>query len=452
MVSIVCMYVTVVKHLGRTQRGVLLLSSHATSDRHRDSSTTFRGRKRRKNSKTSVVSSLPLDTKFHSASSRADAPLPLLLGPLQHSEQSEASPPQERAKTSEDNDGKDPKQPAPQTMSLWQRWTKNDYSSSSHSQRSVGVERQRSNDSQSSVSSFARSNSQISAKDWLWSASREAGFFGDKDVSDIEGEERENALWLSSSATAARNAIATATLDVGRASKPLPTLPESGMSTKTTVKVTDGAKNLSCAPCRHPSRTSKRDQQISLSLNHAVVKKRASPRCTAGGASPFDRSGEHRDAVGSAALDGYSDRLISGDLGATAAPAAATAVVAGGGSSINGDAGAADTESPGGRYVVLTRKSSLGNRVGKARGYVRRMSSIDVTDDHAEQGLGHGGVDAAGGEAGRKGDAGPAGSLKRDTVVTVMGPKPGNRGMVLKQPRGSGRPGNMDKFISRVKW
>lgn len=439
MVAIVWMYVTVVKHLGRTQRGILLLSSHASKDRRDSSATSRGGQKRRKSSKTSTTSSISFDAMLHPTSSRPDVPLPWLLGPLNLSDRSEASPSQERAETSEDNGGEETR--APRATSLWKRWSKGDDDScAGDGQHSVGMERQRSNDSQSSVFSSTRSNSQISAKDWLWSTSREAGFFGDRDVSDLEEEERENVLWLNTSAAAARNAPWA--LDQGRASKPLPTLPEAGLSANGTTQVAKGIDSLARAPCRRPSGASRQEKQ-----------------CTAVDATPPHHSGEG-DAVGSAALDVYVARPISGRLFATAAPAVTTAsaATATGSSNNNADAGPADTDSSGERDSAPTRKKRFTHRVGKARGYVRRMSSIDLGDDHLEQGLGHGvgmslgGVYTAGGEAGRKSSSGGAGPAQRDANDAMLRPRSGDRGTPTKHPRGSSRPGNMDKFISRVKW
>ena len=444
MVAIVWMYVTVVKHLGRTQRGILLLSSHASKDR-RDSSATHRGgRNRRKSSKTSITSSISFDAMLRPTSSRPEVPLPLLLGPLHLSDRSEASPSQERAGSLEDNGGEKSQPRAPRTTSLWKRWVEGEDSRTVNGQHSVGIERHRSNDSQSSAFSLTRSNSQISAKDWLWSASREVGFFADKDVSDREEEERENALWINSSATAVRNALGA--LDQGRASKPLPTLPEAGLSTNTTTQVMKDIDALACAPCRRPSRALRQDQQTPMTPNHEAAKSR-----TAVDAAPSHHSRE-RNAVGHAALDGYISRPINGRLVATAGPAVATASTATGGSNSNADEGLVDTNSAEECHLTPTRKMRFTHRLGKARRYVRRMSSIDLGKDHFEQGVGHGSVNAAGAKTGRKGGPGHARNVQRDTKVTLLGPRSGDRGTLTKQPRGSSRPGNMDKFISRVKW
>lgn len=447
MVAIVWMYVTVVKHLGRTQRGILLLSSHASKGRRRDSPATCRrGQYRRKSSKSSTTSSMSFDGMLRPTSSRPDVPLPLFLDPLRLSDRSGASPSQERAGSSEGNGGEGPQRRAPRATSLWKRWVKGDEPSTGDGQRSVGLEQYRSNDSQSSGFSFTRSNSQISAKDWLWSTSREAGFFGDRDVSDREEEERENVLWLNSSATAARSTPGA--LDQGKASKPLPTLPEAGLSTNATSGAMKSIDFLACTPCRLPSRPSRQEQQTPPTPYHEAITSRAVSPCTAvDGAAPSHHSRE-RNAVGSAALDGYAARPVSGRLFSTTSPAVATT----GDRNSNADAGLVSADSVGERDLAPTRKTCFTYRVGKARGYVRRMSSIDLGDDHLEHSLGHGGIDAANAQAGRKGAPGHAGKVQRDAKVTLWGPRSGGRGMLTKQPRGRSRPGNMDKFISRVKW
>ena len=439
MVAIVWMYVTVVKHLGRTQRSIVLLSSHASKDR-RDSPATCRsGHNRRKSSKTSTTSSMSFDAMIRPTGSRPDVPLPLYLDPLRLSDRSENSPSRGIAGSSEDNCGEESRPRAPRATSLWKRWVKGGESYTGDGQRSVGMGRQHSNGSQSPAFSLTRSNSQISAKDWLWSTSREAGFFGDRDVSDREEEERENALWLNTSATAARSTPGA--LDQGRASKPLPTLPEAELSTNATTHAVKGIEFLACAPCRRPSRPSREKQQAPPTPNHEATKSRATSPCTAvDDAAPSHHSRE-RTAVGSAALYGYVARPVSGRLFAAT-----------GGRNRNAGAGLADADCAGERGSTPTRKTCFTHRVGKARGYVRRMSSIDLGDDHSEHGFGHGGVDPAGAIAGGKGGSGHAGKVQRDTKVTIWGPRSGDRGTLTKQPRGGSRPGNMDKFISRVKW
>lgn len=440
MVAIVWMYVTVVKHLGRTQRGILLLSSHASKGRRDSPATCRRSQNRRKSSKSSSTSSMSFDAMLRPTSSRPDVPLPLFLDPLRLSDRSGASPSQERAESSEDNGGEGSQRRAPRATSLWKRWVKGDEPSTGDGQRSVGLEQYRSNDSQSSGFSFTRSNSQISAKDWLWSTSREAGFFGDRDVSDREEEERENVLWLNSSVTATRSTPGA--LDQIKASKPLPTLPEAGLSTNATSQAMKGT------PCRLPSRTSRQEQKTPPTPYHEAIKSRAVSPCTAvDGAAPSYHSRE-RNAVGSAALDGYAAGPFSGRLFSTTSPAIATT----GDRNSNADAGLVGADSAGERDLAPTRKTCFTYRVGKARGYVRKMSSIDLGDVHFEHSLGHGGIDAANAQAGRKGVPGHAGKVQRDTKVTLWGPRSGGRGMLTKQPRGSSRPGNMDKFISRVKW
>lgn len=446
MVAIVWMYVTVVKHLARTQRGIVLLSSHASKDRHDSPATCRSGRKRRKSSKTSTTLSISFDAMLRTTGSRPDVPLPLYLDPLRLSDQSEASPSRGIAGSSEDHCGEKSRPRAPRATSLWKKWVKGDEFCTADGKRSAGVERQRSNDSQSAAFSFTRSNSQISAKDWLWSTSREAGFFGDRDVSDREEEERENALWLNSSATAARN---TGTLDQVRASKPLPTLPEAELSNNATTQVMKGIDFLGCAPCRRPSRPSRQEQQAPPTPNHEATKSRvASPCTTVDNAAPSYHSRE-RTAIGSAALDGYAAPPVSGRLFAATA---ATGVATTGGRNSNAGAGLADAESAGERDLTPTRKTCFTHRVGKARGYVRRMSGIDLDDDHSEHSLSHGGVDAAGTQDGGKGGSGHARKAQRDTKVTLWASRGGDRGTLTKQPRGGSRPGNMDKFISRVKW
>lgn len=241
MVVIVWAYVEVLKTLGRAQRNVFRLSLEATTNRHTEASSVKQHREQRQSPKThGGASSAPISAMPIPSSAIPGARLHV--SPDQAKEDvSKSTVVKESPTEPKSNSAARPRPPTSpnkrlvRNNSFWKRMFLRSTEESAEGERptngfSTLPSQQRDYAEHSSSSSgsswpFTRSNSNVSVKNWLWSTSRDVGFYGDDEPlyeSSSEGEECKSVVWLNGMAAPANRRLSLGAVAGG----PIPTSPE----------------------------------------------------------------------------------------------------------------------------------------------------------------------------------------------------------------------------------
>lgn len=476
MVAIVWAYAEVVKNLSRAQKNVFRLSLHATTNRYKEPSTKQQPQNPTTTANTSGrASSTSLSaTSLPKTSGEARLALPSLDQPsttrgLVAGGQEASSEPRRRSRRD----------------SLWRRiilgsiMEGNESAASLDCSRRQGVVEKYSasldcsrrqdiveNSGQSSVSSvsYTRSNSNISVKDWLWSTSRDMGFFDDVESLEQSSEEEEeckNVLWLNGMASPAKRQLSSA-LSLSENSaptvttpEPLPTLQETRRGSSSVegqaVIVTevlgesDGAVDENFdSSMRTPTMKWKNLFPNARTIDEAEAAARAAAleqaslplplpavEHAAAAAIPSHGGGDEGSPGSSLALNRAGSHIEDPLVAATTARSE---------TSENNLAGPAIATPQ--RLI----KSRFVSGVDRARGFVRRMSSLDM--DHGSSGYGNG-VDVRGSrydpaDKDRSGRGKMVPGQAVSGAATPMGAQ--EQHLPTKTEK------DMDRFISRIKW
>ncbi|CAM9141205.1 unnamed protein product [Scytosiphon promiscuus] len=419
MVMIVWAYVEVVKTLGRAQKNVFGLSLHATANRHRESySTKNRQQDSEKTSREGQLSrwfsamSRPANVKPADGASkslaRSEKGKRLSGGREAASESSDslavaaAAAALEVAETS--------KRRSSRSDSLWKRMLLGSIVEDIEGERRVSLdcarkqERGENNSSPASSISYTRSNSNVSVKDWLWSTSRDLGFFGENESLGESSEEEActNVLWLNGMPSPTKRRLSSGV--------------ETGNGPVFTTTATR-PKHL------QTDRGADDDRTIfeSRASSQRMPKVRATVEAKAAGGAL---------AAASAEMDGSDTpwRMSSPAHG-------------GDGSHIDPLAMLAPT---------MLAKSRLASGVASARGYVRRMSSIDA--DYGDVVFGNNVIRAGRSAPATRGRQGLNRKMSGNFLTPTAVPKGVQSVRDQPSPRNGAPEKNMDKFISRIKW
>ncbi|CBJ25684.1 hypothetical protein Esi_0008_0104 [Ectocarpus siliculosus] len=241
MVVIVWAYVEVLKTLGRAQRNVFRLSLEATTNRHTEASSVKQHREQRQSPKThGGASSAPISAMPIPSSAMPGARLHV--SPDQPKKDvSKRTVVKESPTEPKNNSAARPRPPTSpnkrleRNNSFW-KWMfpisteesadgerrANGFSTLPSQQRDYA---EHSSSSSGSSWPFTRSNSNVSVKNWLWSTSRDVGFYGDDDPlyeSSSEGEECKSVVWLNGMAAPVNRRLSLGAVAGG----PIPTSPE----------------------------------------------------------------------------------------------------------------------------------------------------------------------------------------------------------------------------------
>ena len=468
MVAIVWVYAEVVKNLSQAQKNVFRLSLHATTNRYKEASSTKQqqgspvtANPSGQASSTSLSTTSNLKTNGEAASANS---LPV----------SSSQDPGGLFGGGQEASSSEPKRSS-RRDSLWRRIILGSImegseggSSLDRSKRQGLVERSRVS-SPSSVS-FTRSNSNIMVKDWLWSTSRDMGFFDDVESQDRSSEEEEeeeckNVLWLNGMASPAKRRLSSALL-LRENSAPAASTPEHVTKLKGSrrrssrgeaVIVSEALGGNDDAVYESSASSTVRAGTPAIKLKNIFPNARTTTKVEAAASTdalkpvPLPRplpAVEHAAAASLPSHDGAQasspgSSLSLGRAGSrTGDPLVAPAAERRERSKIN----------PAGPAIATPQrliKSRFVNGVDRARGYVSRMSSLDI--DHGSFAYGHG-VVARGGRHYDPAGIGGRGRGKMPPGRSVSG---ATTPMGAHQPHLPAKPTpekDMDKFISRIKW
>ncbi|CAB1114800.1 unnamed protein product [Ectocarpus sp. CCAP 1310/34] len=360
MVVIVWAYVEVLKTLGRAQRNVSRLSLEATTNRHTEASSVKQHREQRQRPKPHGGASLaPISAMSIPSSAIPGASLHVspdhpkkdvsksTVGKESPTEPENSSSARPRPPTS-------PNKRLERSNSLWKRmFLRSTEESAEGERRANGLStlpsQQRDHAEHSSNSSgsswpFTRSNSNVSVKNWLWSTSRDVGFYGDDEPlyeSSSEGEECKSVVWLNGMAAPANRRLSLGAVAGG----PIPTSPERLPVLRETERGSDaGLPGVVSEVMRdaggaiHDSNNSTRTAMINWEQVLARPRAIAGKKCPSSG----NASSESTEAA-------ESHRVNTGSL--------AKAMMA---------------------VPQVPMKSRFANGVVTVRGFVSRMSSMDT--------------------------------------------------------------------------
>lgn len=476
MVIIVWTYVEVVRTLGRAQRNVFRLSLHATANGHREPSST-KNRQQQDRLKTTREGQL---SRWFSAMSRPASVKPVD-GPSEsldrsNKERSVFSGGREVSSGSSSSFAaaaaaaaalevtETSRKRSSRSDSLWKRMLLGSIVEDIEGERNVSPDRARqqergeSSPSPASSISYTRSNSNVSVKNWLWSTSRDLGIFGENESLDESSEEEActNVLWLNGMSSPTRRRLSSGVkmmtgpifTATATSSKRLKTSKETERGDKTggVAVVDDGDL---CESSTSSMRTPKMTQREKLSSKVGATKTVGTAGGTVATPSVAMHDSNTPSHISSPAQDrdgSHIDPLVTAATAGNGSPE-----VAGGGNNSSGNNNKNNLK---GSTAMLAppmpTKSRLSNGVASARGYVRRMSSIDT--DYGDVVFGNKVI--------RAGRSGPADwnrqgfnrsmSGKFATPTAVTPGVPGGR--EHPSPRNNAPEKDMDRFISRIKW
>eukprot|EP00752_Nemacystus_decipiens_P005326 g4830.t1 len=473
MVAIVWAYAEVVKNLSQAQQNVFRLSLHATANRYEEASTT----KQQLGSPATANPSGQASATSVSTTSHLKANGEVTGGlPPESSSQEQTTAPMGLFGGGKEVSSSQQKRPS-RRDSLWKRIILGSIMEGSEECSSVDRSRRQQSlfesnriSSQSSIY-YTRSNSNVSVKDWLWSTSRDMGFFEDIESLDRSSEEEEveeecqNVLWLNGMASPAKRRLSSALLrrtnsaPIASTPKRLPTLKatkrgssrgEAVVVTKVTGEIDDAVYGSPESSTPTPTMkwrnlfpTAKTTAKVEAaastdSLEPAPLSARL-PRPLpavkhAAAASLPDQDGGHASSPGSSVTLG---RASSHFVDPLVAPTTARRE--------------RSMSNPGGTASATPQrliKSRFVNGVDRARGYVRRMSSLD-TD--------HGRLPCENSVIFQRGRRKPADTRGRGRGKITPGQSVSGATTPMgahQQPLPTKRAPekDMDRFISRIKW
>lgn len=466
MVAIAWAYTSVVGRLDESQRSTRLLSRR-TSQENVVPVTVFikkRSPEQKKSPTTAEASSTSAENKAHPSSVKPEAQGRMLLGrpAVQPSHRSASHVWGTEVQSALKGHGKRHKLRTRRKNSV-KRFTSDRRTHDADGGASIGIDNsqrsgmsdgQRSDSSSassvlsraSSLLSFSRTsrtNSLVSTKNWLWSASREAGFveegktlgIGDNYADDDdEEEEHKSVMWMNKSSAASR--ASPATLDRKLSPPLLPTLMEAEMGG---VAVPSKQNDIDSSPVR--------SSVTRATANGAWASRSSISEKVAPGQSG-DADSSRTSSKSSTSREGAD--LLSHAV--VAVPPVSSRVAKDKNKiSVTNDLNTFSNERGMGintTTVATSQRRPSVSRLGKARGFVRRMSSIDV--DHQGYATGPGSNNNVssrdGPRAGGSSDATGRGLGVTRSGGPRMPPARRNAGGTASGPK------DMDKFISRVKW
>ncbi|CAM9578978.1 unnamed protein product [Ectocarpus fasciculatus] len=425
MVVIVWAYVEVLKTLGRSQRNVFRLSLHATTNRHTEASSEKQRREQHQSPKPhGGASSAPF----------SDMPIPSSAVPGTRLHVSPDQPKKDvsqrtvaKESPTEPNNNSAARPPPPTSPnkqlgrqnSFWKRVFLGSAEESAEGERRAdgfstlpSQQRDCAEDSSNSSGSswpFTRSNSNVSVRNWLWSTSRDVGFYADDEPlyeSSSEGEECKSTVWLNGMAAPANRRLSLGAMAGG----PIPTSPERLPVLRETERGNDaGLSGVVSGVVRdddraiHDSNTSTRTATIKWDQVLAKPRAIARKKCPSSG----NASSESTEAAD-------SHRVNSGSLAKVAMMT----------------------------MPQVPMKSRFANGVVTARGFVSRMSSMDTDFGDIVSGT------ARTRSRFTETDKGERASATATTAVPL-----GTHGGISQHERTNHTPEmDMDRFISRIKW
>lgn len=487
MVVIVWAYVEVVKTLGRAQKNVFGLSLQAAANQHKEHSSTKTRQQDvletdRKSSRWFSIMSRPASVKpaenLTEPIDRSEKAMKIFVGgrdaPLRSNSSlaaAAAAAAQEVARTSRKRSSR--------SDSLWKRMLLGSIVEDVEGERNASPNRERQQErhencpSPPSSISYTRSNSNISVKDWLWSTSRDLGLFGENDSLGESSEEEgvANVLWLSGMDSPTRRRMSSGvemmkgpvTATTTAPPKRLPTSQHTEQENNTGGGAGDGdgAIFASTASSLRMPKITKRAHLPSKVISTAGFNA-AGGAVAAASAAVGDSN--TRSPVSSPAHGRDVSHIDPPVTAATASNGSTEAAGRGGeksggnnnNSNINknfSDNNDSSNNLKGPTAMLappMPTKSRLANRVANARGFVRRMSSIDA--DHGDVVFGNNVV--------RSGRSTPADRGTYRLNRSMSGKFATPTGMSTRIQAGSAQPSptnvapekNMDRFISRIKW
>lgn len=461
MVAIVWAYAEVVKNLNRGQKNLFRLSLHATTNRHKEAASTKQQQQSpatanisRQAPPTSLSTTSHIKTNREASLSVSSLDQSATTRGLFHGGQEASSEPKRSSRRD----------------SLWKRiilgtiMEGSEGGASLDRSRRQGVVESSCQSSASSSVSHTRRSSNVSAKDWLWSTSQDMGFFDDieslGEFSEEEQEECKNVLWLNGKASPAGRRLSAQLLRENSA--PIASTPERLLTSK---EVRRGSSSVRDGAVIVPEVLGKRDDTLHESSASsmrtpnikwknlfpktratAVIEETASTAALESAPIPLPAV-EHAAAASSPGHGG-------GDVSSSVSPLALWRV----GSHI-GDPLVGPTTACGERNKSNVVGAAIGtpqrviksrfvNGVDRARGYVRRMSSLDID---------HGSFDNGSGVVDREGRYNPAneGEKERGNMPpghSVSGATTPIGAHEQDPPTMRAPEMDMDRFISRIKW
>lgn len=474
MVAIVWAYAEVVNNLSRAQKNVTQLSLHATTDRYKEPSSAKQQQRSSADTLDEERSTSLSTTKHLKPNQEAGLPMSPLDQPTTpsgiYSVVQEA--PSEPA-----NGLVAPKQRGSRRDSLWRRIILGSIMEGSEGSASPDSSRRRDvfeNSSKSSTSSsvpYTRSNSNISVKDWLWSASRDTGFFYDvESLGEFSEEEEEckNVLWLNGMASPEKRRLSSA-IRLRECSAPTATSPESLATSKETRRSSSSDSSVGGGAVVVPQALEKGDdatyESSASSMRTPTMKWKSLFR-------NVTTNADIEAAASTAALEPFplprplhtvehaATASFHSHVGGDVCSPASSLALGRAGSHIK-DPVVADTtarserskSNPVGTTIVTPQnliRSRFGHGVDRARGYVIRMSSLDTS--HGSVGYGNG-VALRGGRHDPADKGGRRGGKMPSEQATLSTPTATATGAAEQHLRTKQAPGkDMDRFISRIKW
>lgn len=410
MVAIVWTYVSVVERLGRAQRGISLLSSR-TAGSNTYSMQQHRIVKKRGKKSKAAASSQSVRTVSDPTSANPGAPLRLCFGPAANTGQGSNDLRQGLSPEVKDVEKSNVFQPRRSTLETGIPHAQSGDRNGSESRRLA--------DSPSSLLSVTRSNSQVSSKNWLWSTYRELGFSEDKNEVGDGGDDDTGVLWLNV-ATLPRSAASV--LGRNASTRPLPTLLEAESAIATMWKPS-GHTGGSSVPS--PSITWERKVHTT---QLAIARSNSGPSFTGGEATRArereltiadNRSHSNGGTIRQSASFGGQSTDLDGAISGSAVSAPKRPV-----------------------------KSRIVDGAGRARSFVRRMSSLDV-DQQSRSVVrsSNNGFIKDNGAWEKVSSSERSSSLRR-----ANGGAEERNAQRTRLSGGEAGSGHMEKFISRVKW
>lgn len=287
-----------------------------------------------------------------------------------------------------------------------------------------------------SSSRMSRTNSQVRSRDWLWSTSRELGFVVEKELFFERGggEGREGSASLSVNSLATTH---TASLERVGPPEPLPTLPEAGLGAVAAFATggetrNDGIGHGNNRPVSEPTPWVDTFRKATRTMAPS-----------SGMASCADESSSNPVAAASFGDVGgiTTEARVRANASVNVNDDVRVGVNASGGTTASGTAKPGDKEGNS-ATPQRPRRSRIVDGAGKARGFVRRMSSLDMENPAGSSN------NVSGGEGVLWGSVGSG------TGQRAARPRSAGKGEwdASRSSSGRARAGDMEKFISRVKW
>lgn len=465
MVAIVWAYAKVVKNLSHSQKIVVRLSLSATTSRYRE--TLSENQQQRSPGNAPEEASLTsLKTISHLKINREDLLLPV---------SSLGEPPttrgifgsEQHASSEPGNGVAAPKKRASRRDSLWRRVVLGSVMEGSESSASPDCLRREGsvkNSRQSSASSISYSN--VSVKNWLWSASRDVFLDDDESLgqsSEEKEEECKNALWLDGMASPSRRRLSSS-LKLRENPAPTATAPERVPTLKETrqgrssvdvgaVIVPEVLMKSDDVVCESSRSSTTMNWKNILPTERATTQVKAAVSTTALEPLPLPLPLPAVEHATAASFHGHGSGGVSTPVSSLAPGRVGSHIE----DPLVAAAAAACMErsksNPVGTTIATLQKpikSRVVNRVDRARGYVSRMSSLDM--DHGSVGYGNGVVVRGGwhgpADKGARSVGGqmPPGQNVSGATITPMG----EHEQHLPTKRAPEK--DMDRFISRIKW